>query len=400
MYKSNTIKLYPWFSSISGDLLFFIAIDTLFLSTVRGLMASQIALMTAIGTLVCVALQYPLLRLIKLVGNQNAIRIGTFLLLCSACLYAFGNIPLTFLACIFYYFALFFIEMKVNILKNNLDYTNNSQEYMRIDSRSKLLYSIYTLIIILISAPLFNINPYIPMYCCIFFALIAFIFSFFIKDVSVNQENTLDQAQSYKLSKPIIIAIIASVLFVPLLIISTTNAKLLTQEMLENAYNLESIVYFVSGLVLAGRLMRVISVFCFGKYCNKLTEKSLLTMTILLLVSILSIICGGILSGILGYIFILIGFGALFGLIDPYQLVIKNFILKNTQGYTAQKALSLNYTAISLGQLLLNFIATIVLLKLPIIYALITFAIFAIIEVVIIVILLKSIKVNNQKSST
>ena len=400
MYKSNTIKLYPWFSSISGDLLFFIAIDTLFLSTVRGLMASQIALMTAIGTLVCVALQYPLLRLIKLVGNQNAIRIGTFLLLCSACLYAFGNIPLTFLACIFYYLALFFIEMKVNILKNNLDYTNNSQEYMRIDSRSKLLYSIYTLIIILISAPLFNINPYIPMYCCIFFALIAFIFSFFIKDVSVNQENTLDQAQSYKLSKPIIIAIIASVLFVPLLIISTTNAKLLTQEMLENAYNLESIVYFVSGLVLAGRLMRVISVFCFGKYCNKLTEKSLFTMTILLLVSILSIICGGILSGILGYIFILIGFGALFGLIDPYQLVIKNFILKNTQGYTAQKALSLNYTAISIGQLLLNFIATIVLLELPIIYALITFAIFAIIEVVIIVLLLKSIKVNNQKSFT
>ncbi len=400
MYKSNTIKLYPWFSSISGDLLFFIAIDTLFLSTVRGLTASQIALMTAIGTLVCVALQYPLLRLIKLVGNQNAIRIGTFLLLCSACLYAFGNIPLTFLACIFYYLALFFIEMKVNILKNNLDYTNNSQEYMRIDSRSKLLYSIYTLIIILISAPLFNINPYIPMYCCIFFALIAFIFSFFIKDVSVNQENTLDQAQSYKLSKPIIIAIIASVLFVPLLIVSTTNAKLLTQEMLENAYNLESIVYFVSGLVLAGRLMRVISVFCFGKYCNKLTEKSLFTMTILLLVSILSIICGGILSGILGYIFILIGFGALFGLIDPYQLVIKNFILKNTQGYTAQKALSLNYTAISIGQLLLNFIATIVLLKLPIIYALITFAIFAIIEVVIIVLLLKSIKVNNQKSFT
>ena len=400
MYKSNTIKLYPWFSSISGDLLFFIAIDTLFLSTVRGLTASQIALMTAIGTLACVALQYPLLRLIKLIGNQNAIRIGTFLLLCSACLYAFGNIPLTFLACIFYYLALFFIEMKVNILKNNLDYTNNSQDYMGIDSRSKLLYSIYTLIIILISAPLFNINPYIPMYCCIFFALIAFIFSFFIKDVSINQENTLNQAQLYKLPKPIIIAIIASVLFVPLLIISTTNAKLLTQEMLENAYNLESIVYFVSGLVLAGRLMRVISVFCFGKYCNKLTEKSLLTMTILLLVSILSIICGGILSGILGYIFILIGFGALFGLIDPYQLVIKNFILKNTQGYTAQKALSLNYTAISIGQLLLNFIATIVLLKLPIIYALITFAIFAIIEVVIIVILLKSIKVNNQKSST
>ena len=65
MNANKTLKLYPWFSSLSGDLLFFIAIDTLFLSTVKGLTAYQIALMTAIGTLTCVVLQYPLLRLIK-----------------------------------------------------------------------------------------------------------------------------------------------------------------------------------------------------------------------------------------------------------------------------------------------------------------------------------------------
>ncbi len=74
MQKVSTIKLYPYFSSLSGDLLFFMAIDTIFLSTVKGMTASQIALMTALGTLVCLVLQFPLLQLIKKIGNQNAIK--------------------------------------------------------------------------------------------------------------------------------------------------------------------------------------------------------------------------------------------------------------------------------------------------------------------------------------
>ena len=190
MQKVSTIKLYPYFSSLSGDLLFFMAIDTIFLSTVKGMTASQIALMTALGTLVCLVLQFPLLQLIKKIGNQNAIKIGTFLLFASACLYTFGEIICAFIACAFYYLALFFIEMKVNILKNNLN-NENRQDYMKIDSKSKLLFSIYTLIIIFIAPPLFNINSLIPMYFCMFFAFASFVFSFFIKDASNNssQEN-------------------------------------------------------------------------------------------------------------------------------------------------------------------------------------------------------------------
>lgn len=396
MQKVSTIKLYPYFSSLSGDLLFFMAIDTIFLSTVKGMSASQIALMTALGTLICLVLQFPLLQLIKKIGNQNAIKIGTFLLFASACLYTFGEIVCAFIACAFYYLALFFIEMKVNILKNNLN-NENRQDYMKIDSKSKLLFSIYTLIIIFIAPPLFNINSLIPMCFCMLFAFASFIFSFFIKDASSKDsqatiENKERKKEKVKMPKSIVLTILASILFVPLIVITSTNAKLLTQEMMLDFYELSTVVYFVSGVVLALRLARVISVFCFSKYCNKLTERSLIVMAVLLLFSILFVIGGGLIAGVIGYVFIIIGAILLFSLIDPYQLVVKNYILKNTTGFTSQKAISLNYSAINVGNLFLSLIATIILLKLPIIFALCAFAIFAVVEIIIIICLLKTIK--------
>ena len=36
------IKIYPWFTGLTGDLLFYIAIDTLFLTIVKSFSAAQI----------------------------------------------------------------------------------------------------------------------------------------------------------------------------------------------------------------------------------------------------------------------------------------------------------------------------------------------------------------------
>ena len=232
------------------------------------------------------------------------------------------------------------------------------------------------------------------MYCCIFFAFCAFIFSFFIKDKPVVEasDKIAGDNKNTNLPKSVAVAVVASILFVPLIVIVSTNAKLLTQEILTSVYSLDSVVYFVAGLVLAARIVRVISVFCFSKYCNRLSEKSLLFMSCLLLLSIMLILFGGVIKGIAGYVFILLGFAVLFGLMDPYQLVVKNFILKQTSTYNTQKALSLNYTAISLGQLFLNFIASAILFGLPIIYVFVAFALFAVVEIIIIITLLRNIR--------
>ena len=388
MGKQNTIKLYPWFSSLSSDLLFFVAVDTLFLTIAVEMTPFLIALMITIGTLVCILLQYPLLKIIKIIGNQNSIRVGTFLLFLSAVFYTTANIICAFIACIFYYIALFFIEMKVNILKNNINKQDNAT-YMKTEAKAKLLYSVYTLIIICISAPLFNLNHYIPMFLCVFFAFCAFIFSFFIKDIK-QPESQQKEITTNSLPKSIKLIIISSILFVPLLVVASTNAKLLTQEIFESLFSLDKIVYFVSGIVLAMRIARVISVSLFSKYCNKVKHQSLFIMSVLLLISVLFVFVGGLVQDITGYVFITLGCVGLFALIDPYQIVIKNLIIKQTSNYQTQKALSLNYSSINIGNLFLNICVTLFLIKINLSYLFILFIFFALIEIVIILILIKT----------
>ena len=47
-------KIFPWYSGLSGDLLFWVAIDTLFLTVVKKLNASQIVSLTTIGLIICI----------------------------------------------------------------------------------------------------------------------------------------------------------------------------------------------------------------------------------------------------------------------------------------------------------------------------------------------------------
>ena len=48
--KFNTI--YPWYAGLSGDLLFWIAIDTLFLTVVKKFTAAQIVSLTSISMII------------------------------------------------------------------------------------------------------------------------------------------------------------------------------------------------------------------------------------------------------------------------------------------------------------------------------------------------------------
>lgn len=68
------------------DLLFYVAIDTLFLVTVKHFTEAQIVLLTTISTAAGVALRIPLLWLMKKIGNTATIRIGSVCLVLSAAL--------------------------------------------------------------------------------------------------------------------------------------------------------------------------------------------------------------------------------------------------------------------------------------------------------------------------
>ena len=391
---SNSIRLYPWFASISGDLLFFMAIDTLFLTTVKGLGAAEITLMTAIGTGICVILQYPLLCIIHKIGNTAAMRIGVILLIISAlCYTCFVEKIFVFLGCIFYYLALFFIEMKSSILRNNLHALNRENEYMQIEARAKLLFSIYTLAIVIIAAPLFNLNHYIPNILCITVTVLACILSFCIHEPATTR-HFKKQSRKAELFLPTTLAIVASMLFIPLILITFSLTKLLAQENLGTMFEIEAVAYFITGLVLASRIARIISNAFFAHFGNKITSKSLFSLSFALIFAILLAFFGGIANGVAGYILILIAIMLLYGVMDPYQIMIKKIIFEHTDNRNAQTALTLNFTALNLGQMCLNFVATAMLFNLPIVYVLAAFLAFSVIEIIVIFALVRSLREN------
>lgn len=125
-------KLFPWFAGLSGDLLFWVAIDTLFLTIVKDFNASQIVSLTSISLITCILLQVPLLNIIKKIGNTKSVRLGSFLLLISSILLTFGtSYIIIVIGKILYEIALTFQNMINAILKNNLELQNREDEYIK-----------------------------------------------------------------------------------------------------------------------------------------------------------------------------------------------------------------------------------------------------------------------------
>lgn len=58
-------KIYPYLSGMSDDLLFWAAINTIFLTTVKLFSASQIGLLSAISSFVAILSQNVVLKIIK-----------------------------------------------------------------------------------------------------------------------------------------------------------------------------------------------------------------------------------------------------------------------------------------------------------------------------------------------
>lgn len=146
--KFNTI--FPWYDGLSGDLLFWAAIDTLFLTVVKKFNASQIVSLTTVSLITCILLQVPLLKAIRKIGNTNSVKLGSVLLLISSILLTFGqNYVVVAFGKIIYEIAITFNNMANVVLKNNLELQNRNNEYIKIKTKSNTIYATVTMIILL-----------------------------------------------------------------------------------------------------------------------------------------------------------------------------------------------------------------------------------------------------------
>ena len=186
-------KIFPWYDGLSGDLLFWVVIDTLFLTVVKNFTASQIVSLTSVSMIINILLQVPLLKIIHKIGNTKSVRLGSFLLLISSILLTFGKNYITIvIGKIFYEMAFTFQNMINAVLKNNLELQHKENEYIKYRTKANTIYAAVTMIISFIASIMFNINNYLPMIGCITFCVICFILSWYMVDYSKDDKKIIE----------------------------------------------------------------------------------------------------------------------------------------------------------------------------------------------------------------
>lgn len=364
--KSN--KIYPIYYGLSSDLVFWIAINTLFLSTVKNLSAFQINSLTTISTILAIVLYFFASKIINKIGNITSVRLANLLLLLSSLLLTFSkSYFFLLLGQILYEFAFVFKAIDSVILIKNLKYLKKEEKYLEIMNKGTTIYSLITMIISLISGFLFNINPYLPMFICVFICIINLILSIFIVEADIKEEpNT---KTSVKISKLVVYIILIYGLLYGTVVIGQNNAKLFMQYRLNEVINIEKTAIILSFIVFASRLVRLISNLTFMKIYNVLKNKIIILMEFLLLVSYVLFVIGNFIrNGIIAALIMAIGFIIFLWLRDPIENLLTELLMKNTKVDEREQTIIYFQFFRKLTTFLLSMIATLILLKFEMVY--------------------------------
>ena len=386
-------KLYPWFAGLSGDLLFWIAIDTLFLTVVKKFNASQIVSLTSISLITCILLQVPLLNIIKRIGNTKSVRLGSLLLLISSILLTFGtNYIIIVIGKILYEVAFTFQNMINAILKNNLELQNREKEYIKFRTNANTIYAIVTMIISFVASIMFNINNYLPMIGCIVFCFICFVLSLNMIDYSNNDcikdkiyEKKKDKPKKICYSKIILFIIISYGLFYPIVNSGQSNGKLFIQQELLKNFDVEKTSLIIGAILCISRIVRVISNISFNKIHKKYKDKVGFLLPFLLLLSLCLMVGGYLISDSIILKFLIMSFGYIIILFirDPFKVYMQDLALKKSEKEKQQSLLTTLDLSRKIVRAIMSLSFTAILVSNPMIVVIIILIILSVIEIFI-----------------
>ena len=389
-------KIYPIFYGLSSDLIFFIAINTLFLTSVKGLTYSEINFVTTIGVLVALVFYLLSHKIINKIGNLYSIRLGTFLLLISAILFTVStNLMFFVLAEIFYEVGFVFKCVDQVVLNNNLVYQNKENDFIKIKTKATTIYSIATMIATLIVGLLFNISPYLPMFICILICFNNFIMAHFIYEVNLDNRELELKKKNFNFNRIMIITILVYGLIYGTLVVCQTNDKLFIQYELQDFLKVNRVTLTMSIILFLSRVSRLILNIVFGKIYEKFKNKTLYIIYFGLLVSVLLFIVGKVLfTPMYSSIIMAVGFIILLALRDPTENLLSNILLKNIRKEDEEKAILYFQFTRRLVVFMLSLLSTMILVRYELIHLYLVFLILILLYVFIVLKLVYLL--NNQ----
>lgn len=381
-------KIYPIFAGISSDLLFWIVIQTLFLTNVKHFNAAQISSLTAFSGVVTILLQSVLLKIIKRIGNVKSVKLGTILLLCSAVAITFGNnYIIVLLGQILTEIAFAFKSMDNVILRKNLKYLNETNTYINYQNKKTLIYSGITMFISIIAGSLFNINNYLPMFLCIGVCVINVIMANFFYEYNDRLEEHNDNNKiKFSFTKVAILLLLLQLLLYPIIELSQQNGQLLIQYNLESFLKPEKVAIYLSIIVTLSRISRVISNVFFPRVYVKLKNKTLYLIEVLLILALISIIFANFINEKnISITMLAIGFCILLALRDPVENFVNTQLLNNTDTNKHEQVIIYFRLARQIGKFIISSLITLILLKFDLVYAMVFLLGISIIFVTIVV---------------
>lgn len=389
----------PWFIGLSNDLMFYIAINTLFLTEVKNFTASQISFFTTGACLSYILLQRPFLKIIKKIGNTNSVRLGAIILLIGSIIITFSkSYFIMMIGQILYTISFIFKAMDSVMLKNDLVYLEKKDEYIKYTNKANIIYSIITTIIALCSGFLFNVNNYLPMYLCITVCIINVLISFRLADVkegSNKEEVTTINNKRIKLSYVIVLIILAYGTFYSTISTGQTNVKIFIQYQLNNHFGIELTATYFSYILVMSRISRVLSNIGFYKIYNKVKNKIGYYLPIICGIAFITVIVGSFIPQLLiKFVLMSIGFCMILGTRDVFDTYMKDLLLKNTRVKEQQTGISYLGLSRRIGETSISFIFSLVLLKVDLFYVIVLLILLSFISFIINFKLYKMVKNN------
>lgn len=342
---NRSIKIQPLFSAFSDDLIFLVPIETLFLTITKGLNASQIQFMIMLSMLVGILSRKLLLNISEKIGNLNSLKLGSFLLLMSAIILTISN---QFLIICFYKIifelAFTFLHMALIILKNNLQSINKGTDYFKIRNKTKIMYSITTMITSLLAGFLFDLNNYLPMFLQILLCVIMFGMSFLFFEAKTENKNNKFQSNNnikINLSKITFLIILSFAISTTIIKLGQNNSKLFMQYDFQRVLSIEMVTYCITIIVFLSRVSRLLGNIIFGKVYQKYKNKIIIIITIILGLAFALLIIGHFLNVDIIYKIIImsIGFFLILATRDSFKIYLEDVALENINKEEQQKVL-------------------------------------------------------------
>lgn len=392
-YRSRFYRQYLWYTALETDLLFFVVIDAMFLTSIKGLSMGQVSLLTFLSLVFSLVIQFPLLKGINRIGNRASVRLGSVTMTLSAvCLTFSPNFAVMlvggFLKCI----AHTLNAMGTAVLKNHLIKDNNDNQFVSYQSDANSAVSLVMMVTSLMCGPIFKYGGYCPMLMCIALSLVGVYFSFAMTsdehsgDEIVIASEMKKHIQDRQRTGENYMIFAAFALFTALTGTGISYMKLNFQELL-SGIGKESIVLLLSIISTVVYLVRILSNMMTRRSFDRNRNRTLLVVSGFLVIglSLQLLPWVSIIKGITPLVIAFLSTGYLLTAFvrDPFVTLIQNLSLDQENRVRQQGMLIALNSAKKAGALLLSAVCTLLLKEAIIIPVMVLMTGLAIINVIL-----------------